>query len=67
MEKQSTHLNCIIYPEEHNGTVLLTYEACTKQLASPPSNLDKTTTVTLSTLRVNKVRELGTNVRVYFV
>ena len=38
MEKQSTHLNCIIYPEEHNGTVLLMYEAHTKQLASPPSN-----------------------------
>ena len=25
-------------PKEHNGTVLLTYEACIKQFASPPSN-----------------------------
>ena len=36
MEKQSTRFICIIYPEEHNGTVLLTYEARTEQLASPP-------------------------------
>ena len=35
--KQSTHLNCIIYPEERNGTILLTHKACTKQLATPPS------------------------------
>ena len=27
-----------IYTEKHNGTVILTYEARTKQLASPPSN-----------------------------
>jgi len=33
MEKQSTCLNCIVYPEEHNGTVFLTYVARTKQLA----------------------------------
>ena len=38
MEKQSTCLIRIIYPEEHNGIALLTYEACTKHLASPPSN-----------------------------
>ena len=35
MEKQSTSLNCIIYPKEHNGTILSTYEACIKQLAMP--------------------------------
>ena len=34
-EKQSTCLNCIIYAEEHNGTILSTYEACIKQLATP--------------------------------
>ena len=28
----------IIYSEKHNGTVLLMYEARTKQLPSPPSN-----------------------------
>ena len=37
MEKQSTCLNCIIYPEEHNGTILSTYEARAKQLAMPPN------------------------------
>ena len=37
MDKQSTRLNCIVYPEEHNGTILLTYEARTKQLATPPT------------------------------
>jgi len=36
MEKQSTRLNCIIYPEEHNGTILAMYEARIKQLATPP-------------------------------
>ena len=36
-EKQSTRLNCIVYPEEHNGTILLTYEAHIKQLATPPN------------------------------
>ena len=35
MEKQSTRFICIVYPEKHNGTVLLTYEAHTKQLVSP--------------------------------
>ena len=38
MEKQSTCFIFIIYPEKHNDTVLLTYEAHTKQLVSPPSN-----------------------------
>ena len=36
-EKQSTLLNCIIYPEEHNGAILSTYEARIKQLATPPN------------------------------
>ena len=36
MKKQSTHFVCIIYPEKHNGIVLLAYKARTKQLASPP-------------------------------
>jgi len=40
MEKQSTHSLCIIYTEEHNGTVPLTYKARTKQLASPPSKFE---------------------------
>jgi len=34
---QHWRLNCIIYPEKHNGTILLMYEAHTKQLATPPS------------------------------
>ena len=46
MEKQSTRLNSIIYPEEHNGTIPLTHEACTKQFATPHPIVDKTTTVT---------------------
>jgi len=36
MEKQSTRLNCIIYPGEHYGTILSTYEARIKQLAIRP-------------------------------
>ena len=38
MEKQFTRFICIIYPKEYNGTGLLMHKACTKQLASPPSN-----------------------------
>ena len=30
----------MIYLEEYNGTVLLMYEARTKQLASPPPNFE---------------------------
>ena len=37
MDKQSPHLNCIIYPEKHNGTILLMHEAHTKQLVTPPT------------------------------
>ena len=36
-DKQSTRLNYIIYPEEHNGTILLTHKARTKQLAMLPT------------------------------
>ena len=41
-EKQSTRLNCIIYPEEHNGTILSTYDARIKQLATPPNYIGPT-------------------------
>jgi len=38
MEKQSTHVICIIYPEEHNGSILLTYEARSYQAVSLASS-----------------------------
>ena len=34
MDKQSTCFSCKIYQEEHYGTLRLTYDGCTKQLAS---------------------------------
>ena len=60
-DKQSTRLNCIIYQEEHNSTILLTYEA---QLAMPRTVLDQTTTVTLGAPRINEAllcKTLGDN------
>ena len=50
MEKQSIHFNFIIYPEKHNGTVLLAYETHPEQLEQK-RDLDQTTTVNLGTLR----------------
>ena len=45
----------LIYPVEHNGTILLTSEDRTKQLSTPPPYItDQTTTVTLGAPRVNK-------------
>ena len=51
MEKQSTRFSCIIYPEKHNGNLILTDEARTKHLVLPPPIMDQTT---LSAPRVNK-------------
>ena len=46
MDKQSTHFNCITYPGKHNGTILLMYKVCTKQLERKQI-LENTTTVNL--------------------
>ena len=54
--KQSTRSNCIIYPEERNGTILLTHKACTKQLC-PHLIMEQTTTLTLGTPRVNLIMQ----------
>jgi len=48
MEKQSVRFICIIYPGKNNGTILLMYEAHTKQLEQKQT-LDKTPTVALGT------------------
>ena len=53
MEKQSTHFICIIYPEKHSGTILLSYEAPTKQFVSFPSKFGPTSAVALGASRVN--------------
>ena len=54
MDKQSTCFICIIYPGKHNGTVFLTYGACTEQLEWKEI-FYQAITVFLSTPKVNKL------------
>ena len=57
-----TRFICIIYPRKHNGTVLLMYETCSKQLERKQI-LDQTTTVILGAPKVNECLNLKLNTK----